>query len=226
VTDTQYTPSVNLPIGDIYWRVKSDLSATFSSIDSVTIQNDSIPLIIKMHPDTQYIARPSFYWHPSVDASSYRIQIDTTGNFINPYFSVPVGDTVYQPMADIPKGRVFWRVSANTSRYSAVDTFWIQYPTSISRSPNRLPVSAMLHRIRQGVILDYSIDGASHISLGIYSITGVCVVSLNWANGAAGSYSVVWKGTDQKGRLLPAGFYCAVCRINGRTFSNKIMLMQ
>jgi Concanavalin A-like lectin/glucanases superfamily/FlgD Ig-like domain len=226
VSDTHYMPLVNLPVAEIYWRVKSNLSSTYSLTDSFTIQNDSIPFIIKMFPDTQHNARPAFYWHPGVGASSYRIQIDTTGNFLDPYISVPVADTVYKPTVDIKEGRIFWRVSANavTGRYSAVDTFWIRYPGSVKRSSHGSTVSATLRRTRQGASLTYSLDKAGRVALGIYSITGVRVAFLNWENEAAGAYSVAWNGTDQQGGLLPAGAYCAVCRINGKTFSDKIIL--
>lgn len=134
VSDTVYAVSVNLPLSTIYWRVKSSLNIQYSPPDTFVVLNDSIPLLIPMAPDTQNNRRPSFRWYKAIGASSYRIQIDTIGTFANPFISTPVTDTIYTPLANLPTGRIFWRVSSNTiqDRYSPPDTFQIMTGTSVN----------------------------------------------------------------------------------------------
>jgi hypothetical protein len=227
--DTNYVPAANLPIGIIYWRVKSNLSSQYSLMDTFTIQSDSVPLIIPMDPDTQYSTKPVFYWHPATGASSYRIQIDTIGNFVNPFISLPVEDTTYEPSVDLPFARIFWRVSANTNSnlYSEIDTFWIEDQTALGSglTVKKTGVS-MLRSLRHGVMLAYSLDKPGKVSLTLYSIAGSFITRIEKESASSAASIVLWNGTDRYGRSVPNGSYCVVCIINGRTFSKIISLMR
>jgi len=45
LADTTFTPVIDLPEGTIYWKVKSNLSETYSALENFYIQNDSIPFL-------------------------------------------------------------------------------------------------------------------------------------------------------------------------------------
>lgn len=137
VSDTLYQVSSDLPFSIIYWRVKSSLNTQYSIPDTFLVVNDSIPLLIPVVPDTQYNRRPVFKWYHASGAPSYRIQIDTIGNFASPFISTLVTDSVYAPLADLPVGRIYWRVSssASQSQFSAPDTFLVLINSSVQGIP-------------------------------------------------------------------------------------------
>ncbi|MBL8029380.1 MAG: hypothetical protein JNL74_23355, partial [Fibrobacteres bacterium] len=132
--DTFYLPVVNLPIGKIHWRVKSDLNTTYSLADSFLIQTDSIPTIILVSPDTITNRRPTLTWKSAKGASVYQIQIDTAGTFTTPWLSAPVGDTFFTPPVNLPLSKICWRISNtdySANAYSAVDTFFVRAIVSV-----------------------------------------------------------------------------------------------
>jgi hypothetical protein len=229
--DTAYTPTVNLPIGTIYWRVKSNLSSQYSLPDTFRILNDSVPMLIPMAPDTQENRKPKFLWHPAAGAASYRIEIDTIGNFISPFVSVPILDTTYTPLVDLPYGRIVWRVSANATgnRHSDPDTFWVINKTGansgLSRTKSAAPLGSFT-TLRDGVLVAYSLDRSSVVSLEIFSMAGNRIATLSPGSASPGTHVVAWHGTDRWNKPSPSGSYLAVLRVNGRTLTKRIMLMR
>ena len=55
--------------------------------------------------------------------------------------------------------------------------------------------------------IEYQLPQASHVSLGIYSLTGQLVRKLVEAKQPAGSHAVEWDGRDQAGRAVASGVY-------------------
>ena len=223
--DTVYRPQVNLPSGYIYWRVKSSLNALYSQPDTFLLQNDSIPMLIPVAPDTQYNRRPVLRWYAANSASSYRIKIDLVGNFLNPFISLPLSDTTYLPTTDLPLGRIFWQVSSTAlpNQYSTIDTFWIL--PNVSSRPIDMPERNLssvsfvpLHP--NGVLLQLKNGTAAKVSLRVYNAGGVCVARV-CAN--AGALQLTWKGTDQYGKPLPSGAYLAIVRIGDRILASRMM---
>ncbi|MBL8026929.1 MAG: T9SS type A sorting domain-containing protein [Fibrobacteres bacterium] len=127
VTDTQYTPSADLPKRMVFWRISSNLRRTlYSGVGYFTVLDGNIPAIIPVQPDPTPVLRPRLLWYKVTGATSYNVQIDTAGTFLNALYSVPTSDTFYLSLVDLPMTRVFWRVRSNLSAtYSAVDTFTI-----------------------------------------------------------------------------------------------------
>ena len=231
VADTAYQTAISLPIGTAYWRVKSNMGGQFSIPDTFRILNDSIPLVIQMAPDTQYISKPKFLWHPAPGASSYRLQIDTAGYFIDPLISLPVNDTSYSPLVDLPIGKIVWRVSASTNqtRYSDPDTFWVLAKSTVtSGHATNLPltVSGTLDAVRNGTLVMYSLDKPGDVSLRVFSMKGSCLATLYAGTATAGMHTLAWRGTDRFGKPVPNGSYLAVFSIDGRSFTKKIMLLR
>jgi len=231
VADTFYSLQANLPIGTIYWRVKSNLSSQYSVPDTFTVLNDSIPWLIPMVPDTQRNLRPQFKWHPAVGASTYIIQIDSLGNFLHPFTILPLNDTTYTPIINLPIGMITWRVGVeiNSIEYSSVDTFWTLGATGINKETLRSnmqsgPIS--VDNLRQGIAITFLLNKSSTVSLDIYSLTGKRIISLCQDNVMPGNHTVLWNGTDQKGKSMPVGNYIAVCRFNDQTTARRIMLIR
>jgi hypothetical protein len=128
-SDTSFSPLSLLPLGTIYWRVRSDLGVRYSLPDTFFIQNDSIPLLIPIVPDT-ISQQPSmlFTWHPSTGATSYRIMLyDIHAATPDTIFITEVTDTFYLCALILPAARYQWTVSANFdfSRTAYPDTFWL-----------------------------------------------------------------------------------------------------
>jgi flagellar hook assembly protein FlgD len=97
----------------------------------------------------------------------------------------------------------------------------------VSNAEKTLPTSASIVQFRHGIAVTYSLEKQSAVSMDIVSLTGVRVATVNKGTAAAGKHVVVWDWTDQQGKLLPAGSYIAICRINNRTvLTKKIMLLQ
>ncbi|HUI93122.1 MAG TPA: lamin tail domain-containing protein [Chitinivibrionales bacterium] len=128
--DTFFQPLMNLPLGDVYWRVRCDLNAKPSLPDYFFIQNDSIPVLIPIIPDTVTSqAGMMFTWHKATGATSYKIQIYKTDTIIpQPIVITFAADTFYQQLVPLASGRYVWTVSANFdyNRLSYPDTFWVK----------------------------------------------------------------------------------------------------
>ena len=227
--DTFYKPLADLPVGTMSWRVKSAGGSHYSPADTFVIQNDSIPLLIPVFPDTQSIRRPQLTWHRAVGATSYRIQVDTVGNFTHPVISLPLADTFYLPQADLPMSKLFWRVSGdiNSTRYSAVDTFWIlivsaDRHTGVPRYARC--VSVFSTGANAGIGIIYAVDNPCAVAFEVLSLTGKRVASLYAGNSAAGNYRFTWTNGDN-GTVLTKGGYILRCRVGGSVFAKRIVLM-
>ena len=132
LSDTSFLPLSDLPLGTIYWEVKSDASLRFAT-SSFTIQPDSIPLLYRFNGATVLQTRPAFRWHPVSSATSYTLQVDTVVGFANPVYIMPTQDTMFVPLIDLAAGGTyFWRVSCsrNASLFSPEDTVRIS-PTPV-----------------------------------------------------------------------------------------------
>jgi len=229
-TDTFFTPTINLPVGTVYWHVKSNLNAQYSFSDTFTLLNDSIPLLIPITPDTQRTRRPGFRWRQATGATSYRIQIDTLGNFSVPYISFPLTDTTFSPDADLPIGRIFWRVGATTNptRYSDVDTFMIAAQTAVA--PKSVPTRALSSAVsfivcRHGASIGYSCVKPTEISLDIFTLSGDRTATVAATFVPAGRHTLSWNGHDMHGRALSAGSYLFIFRIGRQMVLKKTTMI-
>jgi hypothetical protein len=228
-TDTFYTPAANLPVGSIFWHVKSNLKDQYSILDTFVILNDSIPFLIPVFPDTQYIRKPVLRWHPGTGATSYRLQIDTIGDFVNPFISIPLSDTVDTPSVNLPYGKICWRVSANSnpSRYSMTDTFWVMVQGSVlpynsGKMSHGISLSYVPHK--GGIRIEYSLNRPGNLTLQIFSTSGQCVATLWDAACSAGAHTLLWQARDNRGVPVQNGSYILVCRLNENLLTQKIFL--
>ena len=229
VSDTTYTPAVDLPLGAICWHVMSKGGRQYSVPDTFTIISDSVPVLIPVKPDTQPTSRPRFTWYPASAAPSYLLQVDLAGNFATPYFSTTLTDTTYLMTSDLPIGKMFWRVGAvysATTRYSTIDTFWIQLTgvcPGITKA-DRLSGPVTFNQLGRGISITYPAEKPCIFSLDIFTLTGSRIVTAGRGNVPSGIHTLVWDGKGTQGTSLPAGSYCAVFKIDKQMFSRKIVL--
>lgn len=229
VSDTSYTPSTDLPIGKIFWKVKSDIGSQYSLIDSITILNDSIPFLVSMSPDTLSNARPTFKWFSATGASLYKIQIDTSQNFSNPYISVPVNDTMFIPSANLPEGKIFWRVSTSTNpdRFSQIDSFVI-VKTGV-RSHNAVINKINLRVVhvtnqKQHIIIEISVKRPGIVSFQIITLNGATIASFNIGQVSKGTHTFKLDMRSNQNRMLSRGNYLLICNLDGMTITRKIIV--
>ncbi len=129
VTDTFYVCQTDLPIEQIYWRVKSD-SSEFSDFDSFLIKDNRIPQLISFASPVTLETQPVLMWHKVPGAITYTIQIDNNSDFSSTLMSMPISDTTFTPFEALTVGSIYWRVKSNlVDTWSDVDLFIIQPDT-------------------------------------------------------------------------------------------------
>ena len=62
--------------------------------------------------------------------------------------------------------------------------------------------------------------------LEIYDVLGQRVNTLIRKELAAGEYTIIWRGIDEKGKKVPSGIYMSLLKVNGRSFSKKMVLIR
>ncbi len=145
VSTASYQPASDLPEGRIYWRVASmdavGNQSAFSAPDDfqVDVTAPAVPVLVAVTPDPTSNRRPSFSWGTVPDASSYHVQISSAPGFAAPLVDTTVSTASYQPVSDLPEGRIYWRVASmdavgNQSSFSSADDFLV------SVAPPAVPV--------------------------------------------------------------------------------------
>jgi hypothetical protein len=151
VSDTSFLPLSDLPLGTIFWKVKSDVSLRFSNTSSFTIQSDSIPLLYRFNGASVKETKPRFAWRPVSSAVSYTIQIDTVFGFSDPLYIMPTVDTSFAPLIDlVPGTEYYWRVSSsrNAGLFSLTDTVRIDKANNVvSKNGMKNASSALVRTI-------------------------------------------------------------------------------
>ncbi len=230
LADTVYTPLVDLPVGAIYWKVKSDLSAIYSLPDTFLILSDTMPLLYAFNGATINNRRPAFKWKPVTGATSYTINIDTNSAFTSPVISTPVGDTTYTPLVDLDIDTYFWRVSSNLSPslFSMTDSLVIDTITPVivpvSKHFNNLNLSIHPNPFINTTKIIYTLPKTADVTMAIFSMDGTLVRTLS-AEKTAGQHVVVWDGRDNNGRHAGPGVYLLKLSA-GKVFSRKLMLIR
>ncbi|OGJ88281.1 MAG: hypothetical protein A2268_05205 [Candidatus Raymondbacteria bacterium RifOxyA12_full_50_37] len=213
-TDTTFVPLINLPIDTIHWRVRCN-SGIWSQKDVFIIQNDSVPLIIPITPDTLLAgSSPVFRWCSAVGATNYRIEIDSCGAILTPYTISFVADTFFSLLTTLKSGRYSWKVSAdvNFNRYSITDTFWIVPSSAAEWNKNTLPKVFALHAnlpnpFNPSTTIQYDLPENCVVELTVFNAQGRLVRRLVTRAMPAGYHRVEWDGRAQDNTAQPSGVY-------------------
>jgi hypothetical protein len=222
VSDTTFTPLSDLPTGTVYWKVKSDLADSYSFVEQVIIQADTVPFLYRYNGSRLDTVRPLFEWEPVASAATYKIQLDTLSDFSSPIVSLDVADTAFSPLSDLVQGLTYyWRVSCDLdfSVFSPVDSLVIDthhttiqarlaaedYPLKVS--PNPFNPEA---RIRFE-----NPDRNANIS--IFSVNGKRVAQFENIE----SKQVIWNAIDKS-----CGVYLVRLSLGNKTYQKKIILVK
>jgi hypothetical protein len=189
VTDTQYSQTVSLNCGAVYWRVKSSLSAAWSAVDAFQIVPDSVPFLIRFDGATISTTKPQFTWYKVAGAASYTVEIANNNPFSGGYV-VPQTDTSYMPSVALTNGTWFWKVSSNKnlSLFSFPDSFTIvstkvNLPTQSGVTAARFTARSSGNKIE----ISANFTSNSNARMILFSMAGKIVLrrALTFSNGTA-----------------------------------------
>lgn len=124
----EYVPTVQLPVGEIWWRVRARDGKTMGDWTTSTFSTATTAAPVPVGPniDEQFAApaAPRFTWQPVAGATSYTVQTSPDVAFTDPTL---VGSNTQKTTAAYlvsypPPGRYYWRVQAELS--SGYSTAW------------------------------------------------------------------------------------------------------
>lgn len=220
VTDTFYSPLVNLPPGPVYWKVKSNISYAYSAVDHFTILSDSIPVLYSFNGIGVTVLRPVFKWHPVHGALSYTFQMDSVSGFTSPYIVQQTADTVFVPSINLRNGeKYYWRVSSdrNQSLFSLTDSLIIQVTGIAGARGGELNAEFRVSGYDDRS-LRISVPGQSRrVKISVYSLSGKCVATQENPN--AGVVQMMF------GEKLQQGMYVVnAATDDGRSYSTAVFM--
>jgi len=227
VADTVFRTKVAFPEGKIYWKVKSDLSNAYCSVQSFTILPDSIPMLVRFNGKEISTRRPGFRWHSVPGANEYRIQVySEEGRESNePSLVINTPDTSFTPLVDLDPGPYFWRVSCDRdiTLYSPWDRFLVLDESPVTHRQTRpqfTSVHAITHTARTPV-LEYSTVRGGNVSFRLFDARGNLLHASGTTHSRAGVYQI-----PLTTRALAAGMYLCIVRIDGKKIQRKVIVAQ
>ncbi|MFH1761578.1 MAG: LamG-like jellyroll fold domain-containing protein [bacterium] len=231
VTDTQYSMLTDLPMGMIYWKVKSDLNTSYSGVDSFLIQSDSIPFLYSYDGAIVSTKRPEFKWKPVTGAIAYKLEIADNINFNTPLSSTPLSDTLYIPLADLNQGKMFWRVSCsrNLALFSAVDSLVIGGSViynGLNGQGKDIALSVFPNPFNSGTNINIYMPLKSKAELTVYSLNGKLVNTISAGLLNPGNHSFLWNGTGLNDDLLCSGVYLVRVRVENKVLQEKVLMLR
>ena len=220
----------DLPDGLIYWRVKSGQSPTYSSSDTLYIQPDSIPFLMRYNGAITVTPRPPLKWLNISNGLTYQINVSTSRTFATTLISSPIADTIYTPLADFSPGFYFWRVSSNKNYnlFSPVDSFIVPISTNADYTQKALPAPFSLTAFPNPFNRDiaFKVYGLSDniVFIRVCDITGKTV--RNWKVQNGGAYTISWDASNNDGKRLPSGIYMVQVHTAAKTLQQRILLVK
>ncbi len=202
--DTLHTCTDALPLGRVYWQVKSDLVNSWSEIGFFDIQPDSIPYIFRFNGKSATSRRPEFKWHTVAGATSYTIMIASNSGFVNA-ITMPLSDTTFTTQVDLALGKWYWKVSSSRDPdlYCAVDSLTIDITASCVSGNLKSINSPTIYQTPGTVRILLDNDAVNNSSrLEIYSLNGRLISRLNSADNLTNE--IVW---DYSKENIPQGMY-------------------
>jgi hypothetical protein len=220
LSDTFYVPTGDFPSGTVYWRVKSDLIDKWSIPDTFLIQVDSIPFLIRFNGATIPTARPLFQWHPVALADGYKIEFGVNRTFTG-WFTLPLTDTFYVPLADLNPDTWYWHVSCsrNYQLFSPIDSFVVPQSTQILHDGEKSVSAGGIKISTVGKVISITgVNTAANPSVNVYSISGRLVYSSDRSQ-------MNVRGVMQIGAGFSSGLYIVEVR-NGKSHLTQTVLLR
>ena len=147
----------------------------------------------------------------------YYLYLGHSPDFESPQIIETKTDTSITITLD-PGKTYFWKVLAKNV---AGDSLWSSNTnaffvhrgaTQVTDGVNNLPEAFVLHQnypnpFNPETTIKYELQGAGHVTIKIYDLTGRLVKVLVNQNLQPGAHSITWDGTDMQGRQVAAGIY-------------------
>jgi hypothetical protein len=92
--------------------------------------------------------------------------------------------------------------------------------------PRRFALRAFPNPFNPQTMLRFEIAQSGVVQLHIYTILGQRVRTLINGFRPVGSYSLIWNGRDENGRICPAGIYMARLRQKSKNIVLKLILVK
>jgi hypothetical protein len=224
VADTAFIPLADLPVGNIYWRVSSDVMAGYySKIGSFVIidVHAPVPVLYRFNGKDVRSELISFRWQPVTDAQVYKLLIDTSVAFTNPMTLINTSDTAFTPLVRLSPGMYYWKVSCDIdfAEFSTPDSVNIimtmaigsetfnNFPMGLQIGPNPFNVATTIQFNNPGEKADiriYSVDGKE-----IFKIDNTKLNVIKW-----------------DGSRYSSGIYMVSLKIGQKVFNRKILLVR
>ncbi len=222
VSDSVFTPFEALPVGSIFWRVKSDLVNAWSDIDHFTILPDTIPFLIRFNGDTASETKPLFSWYSVSGADSYKFKLADNNQFTSA-ITAPLTDTSYTPDIELTPATWYWKVSCskNLDIYSPVDSVVID---SLITFVKMVPVVNQnlfkISKLQGAVRIEANGLHSDNYCVQVYNLNGKCIKTL--ASITNNDNLLFWDYTDTRGNSVSAGMYLLVIKTDEKWYSNKL----
>lgn len=156
LSDTVYKPTVDLPTGKVYWKVKSNINDTYSFPQSFLIVPDTIPLPYSIPGDTVATLRPSLKWRSVAQATNYTMRLYSSypAGGEQPILDTTTSDTILQFEEDLHPGMYYWRVGSDRAPdvFSQIDSFYVIQPNNATAENLLSERTAPSVRIADGVL--------------------------------------------------------------------------
>ncbi|RME02038.1 MAG: T9SS C-terminal target domain-containing protein, partial [Calditrichaeota bacterium] len=113
----------------------------------------------------------------------------------------------------------------------AVYVYDLSTIVGIQESPETVPATFRLEQnypnpFNPTTVIRYRIPAADHVELTIFNRLGEPVRTLVSERKAAGSYEIVWDGTDETGRRVASGVYLFRLSVGEQVQTKKMILMR
>jgi hypothetical protein len=220
-TDTAFTPLAPLPLGRIYWRVRSDLSTVYSMPDDFLIENSKVPALYRYNGAAVKSDTLRFRWRPVAGAAVYRIVVATDPSFSDLVITLNTADTGFTPLVGLLPGLYYWKVSCDLdyNAFSTADSVNVFMSTAAGRAPARdrsVSLAVLPNPFHSATVL-WLRNFSGSVEVSIFSMDGKEVFRA--ARARAGR--IKW---DARG--LPSGVYLASVRAGEKVFNRKVLLVR
>ncbi len=218
LADTTFRPSVELPLGRIYWKVKSDRNDAYSSVQSFTIAPKDIPLLVKFNGREVEIDRPVFRWHQVEGATEYRLEVYERSR-METVLAINVADTVFQPFVGLDPMLHHWRVGSDvdSKQYSAWDSLVIPRDNTAGSHGSPTVESGIQVSSNRGAapVLHYATSRGGAVEIRLHDARGNLLAREHRIHGTSGQYRMQFPTTS--------GMYFCTVHMDGRIFRQKFV---
>ena len=225
--------------GKYYWRVRGKNAfgwGPYSQTRTFGVASRPIAPSLSEPADgaVDLLTSITFTWAEIKVTTAYHLQLSTDASFISLVVNdSTIADSTHE-VESLAEGSTYhWRVRARNSfgwgPYSEIRTFEVQ-TTSVEEGSN-LPNAFALNQnypnpFNPSTSISYELPKPENVRIIVYDLTGRQVRELVNERKQTGSYTVLWDGNNQQGRLVASGLYVYQIRAGGFSQTLKMLFMK